>query len=285
MPVANESLGAQRRLVEQHGHALRAGERLAERAVVAEREADLEDLALLGGREVVVAQEVPGGHQELLVVGSVVGSVVGAVLAVPAAAAAGSSGTVTDAKNATTSRAWSGVRIRGGARRIASGATALTTNPASSAARATSAATGRVSLDGEQETASAHPGDERVARRGDPVAQEPADGPDVLEQAVALDDAERRERRRGRHGVAAERRAVLAAAEQRRGALAVRDHRAHGEPAAEALGERDDVGHDAAPTSGCWYANHEPVRPTPVCTSSSTSSAPWRAVSSRAATR
>src|SRR5690606_32045843 len=50
--------------------------------------------------------------------------------------------------------------------------------------------------------------------------------------------------------VAAERRAVLAPAEQRRGALAVRDHRAHGEAAAEALGERDDVGHDLAADLG-----------------------------------
>jgi len=46
------------------------------------------------------------------------------------------------AKKATTSLAWSRVRISGGARRIASGCTALTMNPASSALRATSAETG-----------------------------------------------------------------------------------------------------------------------------------------------
>src|SRR5690606_21747732 len=106
-------LGAQRGLVEQHGHALRAREGLAERAVVAEREADLEDLTLLGGREVVVAQEVPGGHQELLVVG--VAGVVGSVAGAPVASSL--PGTLTVAKNATTSRACSGVRTSGGARR------------------------------------------------------------------------------------------------------------------------------------------------------------------------
>ena len=35
----------------------------------------------------------------------------------------------------------------------------------------------------------------------------------------------------------------------------------------------------------CWWAKKAPVRPIPVCTSSRTSRAPWRAVSSRAATR
>ncbi|CKR49252.1 Uncharacterised protein [Mycobacterium tuberculosis] len=35
----------------------------------------------------------------------------------------------------------------------------------------------------------------------------------------------------------------------------------------------------------CWWAKNAPVRPIPVCTSSSTSSAPRRAVMSRAAAR
>ena len=44
--------------------------------------------------------------------------------------------------------------------------------------------------------------------------------------------------------------------------------------AAEALGQGDDVGRTGSPRPGRW-ANQAPVRPMPVCTSSSHSSAPW----------
>ena len=46
-----------------------------------------------------------------------------------------------------------------------------------------------------------------------------------------------------------------------------------GMPAAEALGQGDDVGR-RSPATRVWWANQAPVRPMPVCTSSSQSSAP-----------
>ena len=98
---------------------------------------------------------------------------------------------------------------------------------------------------------------------------------DVVEQAVLGDRAQHGERGGAAHRVAAERGAVLAGLQQVAPAAPSADARADRQAAAEALGERDDVGRDAA---ACWYANQEPVRPMPVCTSSSTSSAPRSAV-------
>ena len=63
-PDGERDAGAGRRLVEDHRDRLRAGERLGAEAVALELVGQLEDLGLLGGGDVVVAQEVPG-HESL----------------------------------------------------------------------------------------------------------------------------------------------------------------------------------------------------------------------------
>ena len=68
----------------------------------------------------------------------------------------------------------------------------------------------------------------------------------------------------------------------RSAARAEGDGGADRQPAAEALGEGDDVGLDAL---RAWCSNQWPVRPMPVWTSSRTSSVPVAAVISRAACR
>ena len=60
MPAAKDDLGAQRRLVEDHRDGLRAGEGLRVVRRGLELGGEVEDLGLLGGGEVVVAQEVAG---------------------------------------------------------------------------------------------------------------------------------------------------------------------------------------------------------------------------------
>ena len=124
--------------------------------------------------------------------------------------------------------------------------------------------------------------DQRVAERRDAARRAAARAVGALEQAVALDRVEDGERG-GARRPGCRRTCVPCspAAEQRRG---VRRRRAGADrqAAAEALGEGHDVGHDAA---RAWWANQAPVRPMPVCTSSRTSSAPCRVAMPRARPR
>ena len=119
-------------------------------------------------------------------------------------------------------------------------------NPASSSDRRDLRGHRVGELDGDEEALPAHPGEAGVAETGDLLAQPGAQLGHVGEQALVLDDADDGERRRGGHRVAAEGGAVLAGAEQRRGVLAQGHRGADREAAAQALGEGDDVGHDAA---------------------------------------
>ncbi len=73
------------------------------------------------------------------------------------------------------------------------------------------------------------------------------DGLGVVEEPLALDDVEGRERGGAGERVAAERTSVVPRGEQRRGPLAERDDGAYRETAAEALREREDVRRDAPP--------------------------------------
>src|SRR5581483_8839856 len=110
--------GAQRRLVEEHGHDAGTSQRLVAKTVLLELVGQVQDGGLLGRGQVVVAQEVPG-HE--LTSSRMAGS---AAVNWPASAA---------------------VRISGGASLIASGCTALTRKPARRAAASTPGASGAVS--------------------------------------------------------------------------------------------------------------------------------------------
>ena len=74
-------------------------------------------------------------------------------------------------------------------------------------------------------------------------------GLDPGQQPVAGDDVQHGQRRGTADGVAAECAAVLAGPEQARG-VAYRDHRPQRQPAGQALGESDHVGHDARALEG-----------------------------------
>ena len=170
---------------------------------------------------------------------------------------------------ATKESASAAVRTSGGASRSASGGTALTRKPALARAPPRPRPTGLGQHDARSRPRRA-PREQRVVERLDAVGEPGADLGDVREQAVGLDRVEHGERRGAGDRVAAERRAVLARARTAGRAAPKPTQAPMRQPAAEALGERDDVGQDAvAPV-----ANHSPVRPMPVCTSSRTSSAP-----------
>ena len=179
--------GPQRRLVEQHGDRPRAGQRLVPEPVLLHLIGQVEDRGLLGGGQVVVAQEVPG-HQ------------------LPP-------GRGWRARRRGIRLASARVRISGGASRTASGWTALTRNPARRAAASTSAATVVGQHHGQPEPAAAHAGHQRVADRLQARRQVLAHRRGVGQQPVALDRVEHGESRGAGHRVAAERRAVVAPGE------------------------------------------------------------------------
>ena len=155
----------------------------------------------------------------------------------------------------------------------------LTMKPAASAAAVTSADLVGGQVEPDQQSLAAHLGDPRVG--GEPVAELLAEHGDVLEQALGLDRADDGERGSAGDRVAAERGAVVAGLEQvtrRADAEAGADR----EAAAEPLGHGHDV---RASPPAAWWANQAPVRPIPVCTSSSHSSAPCSSAVARAAAR
>ena len=103
----------------------------------------------------------------------------------------------------------------------------------------------------------------------------------VLEQPVLLDGVEDGERGGAGDRVAAEGGAVVAGLRAGWPASPSADAGADRDAAAEALGEGDDVGR----RRDSVRRTSAPVRPMPVCTSSSQSSAPLSRVISRAAAR
>ncbi len=207
----------------------RALEGLPAERVGLDGEGQLEDLALLGRGEVVVPEEVPG-HQVSL------------------ERSAGRDAASRIAGRASTkSPAWARVSTSGGASRIASGGHRVDDEACLERGRATAGATSSVELD--RRAGGPRPGHPR--RRGWSTAPSA-----VRSHAPRSRTWARRPSRsmtcEGREGrgrgdrVAAERRAVLADAQQGAGPLPERDDRADREAAAEALGEGDDVGHDPA---------------------------------------
>ena len=133
-------------------------------------------------------------------------------------------------------------------------------------------------VEADQQPRAAHLGDPRVG--GQAVAELLAEHGDVLEQAVGLDGAEHGERRRAGDRVAAEGGAVVAGLEQLAG-RAEADAGADREAAAQPLGERDDVGRARRDVAGARTTRR--CGRSPVCTSSSQSSAPCSSVIRRAA--
>ena len=110
----------------------------------------------------------------------------------------------------------------------------------------------RAQLDPDHEPAPAHLLDHLVALRklGEPLEEHRADARGVLDQAVALDDAQRRQAGRHRQAIAPVRRLVHVAALERADRpvvdLATGDHGGHGHvAAAQRLADEDDVGLEA----------------------------------------
>ena len=251
--------GAGGGLVEQDGDRPRPCQGARREAVLLQQVGEVEDLDQLGGRQVVVTQEVPEVSSVCLPEGDERrdrGPRAGPRRRSPPAPA---------------------VRMSGGASRRRPGATALTMNPASSRACAVAAATGSANWTAISSPSPRTVGDQRVSQSPDAVPQVGPDDARVLQQAVPLDDVQGRERRRRRRPGC--RRTSSRAGRARAGSRPARRARRRapiGDAAAEALGERDDVRDDrrVPPRWACWWANQAPVRPTPVCTSSRTSRAP-----------
>ena len=192
----------------------------------------VEHLGLLGRGQVVVAQEVAGHGGR------------------PARAPRRGS----PARRRGTRRRRRSVSISGGASRIRSGVGLLTMKPACERGRDDVGRRLVGEVEPDQQPLAAHLGDPRVG--GQPVAQLLAERGDVLEQAVGLDRVEHGERGGAGDRVAAEGGAVVAGLEQVAG-VAEGDAGADRDAAAEALGDGDDVGHDAR---AVWWANQAPVR-------------------------
>ena len=152
------------------------------------------------------------------------------------------------------------------------GPVSLTMNPRARARRRPPRRPVGVEVEPDQQARAADLGDPRVG--GEPVAQPLAERPSTWSSspsASMVSSTARAAAQRDR--VAAERGAVVAGLEQLAGRARAPMAGADRDAAAQALGERDDVGHDVQ-RSGGWWANQRPVRPMPVWTSSSQSSAP-----------
>ena len=162
----------------------------------------------------------------------------------------------------------------GGASRIVVGRTAFTRKPASRAAISNARATGSDELERAPEADAAVRREQRVV---DGVEARPTSGRRARARARAGPSrsivVEHRERGGARDRVAAERRAVVAGHEHVARRRPVASTAPIGQPAAEALRERDDVGH-ARPAATLRASC--PARPMPDCTSSTTRSAPAR---------
>ena len=155
----------------------------------------VEHLDQLVGRQVVVAQEVPGHGASLS------GRPVGGRCRTGRVTASRIAG-----RAATNESACVSVRTSGGTSRTTSGATALTRKPRSRSRRLDRGRDRRGQHDAEHQPGAAHVADQRVAEAVDalPVSRCPSDvGP--LEQAVALDRVEHGERGGAGDRVAAER--------------------------------------------------------------------------------
>ena len=170
--------------------------------------------------------------------------------------------------------------VNGGVRRSDVGVTALTTRPAARA----SACTARASSPGPARRRAAGPGPARRPRRAGRRAPRWSVSPALAaarRQVVALHDRQHGPGRRGRQGLAAEGRGVVAGLEGG-GDVAPGPAGADGHAVAQRLGHGDDVGH--AHRSARW-PNHRPVRPSPVCTSSTMSSSRRSSQSRRTSAR
>ena len=173
----------------------------------------------------------------------------------------------------------SSVTSSGGASRTASGRTGLTSRPAARAATRTAAASLVLEHGGQQQSwpayvrarpgAAPSPASERAPRPGRPGPGRPR-----------LHHREGRPHRRHGQRLAPEGGAVVARAEGG-GHLGPGPARAHRHAVAQGLGHGDHVGRE---TLG-WKANHHPVRPNPVWTSSTMSRASPSVQSWRAPTR
>ncbi len=224
-------LGAQGRLVEQDRHGAWALE-----AAVGERrrlqgQGAVEHGALLGGREVVVGEEVAQRHRSSLAV---------AVAAGGAVAASSSPG------RASTNRSSSSVvTTSGGASRMASGATGLTMNPASRARAATAAEWSPARVMACSRPAPRMPVTSGCPRSPMRCCEVLAGLAGVVEQAFRGDGVEHGEPGGAGERVAAEGRAVHARGEHRADLGPEGDERADRHAATEALGQGHRVGHDA----------------------------------------
>ena len=151
--------GSRRALLEDHRNGSRTGQRVATERFGLELVGQVEDLLLLGRREVVIAQEVSRHRYRtpLRIAGSAL----------------------------RNSRACASVSTRGGASRIRSGTAGLTRKPASRAAVATWADSRRVEPDPDEQSGRADRADQRVVQRGHLGGDVLAEPGDVVEQSVA----------------------------------------------------------------------------------------------------
>ena len=172
--------------------------------------------------------------------------------------------------------ACSSVRMSGGASRMVAGRGAVDDEPGVQGQpdhlrRATSG----VQIEADQQAVAAHLG--HAGDAGQAAGQPVPHAAHVLQHVLAFDHVQRGQGGRGRHRVPAERGPVLAGGQQRRRRLAEGDQCADREAAAQALGQRDGVRQVVLGTirgGSATPANHLPVRPMPVWTSSRISSAP-----------
>src|SRR5450759_1112007 len=273
-PGAEGDLGAQRRLVEDDRDRPRPGERAVREAVLAQGERQDEHLALLGWREVVVAQEVSrhGRASSGASAGTVGPGGVG-------------TGRVSPAMNVTKVSACAQVRMSGGASRTASGVGAFTMKPASRAAWNTCGATGAVSSIASSSPSprtpamSGLPLDVSAVRRYSPTVRTFASRPSrSITPSVARAAA-------AATGFPPKVEPCWPGPSRDAGPSPNATTAPIGKPPPSPLARVITSGTMPPPSGESWCANHSPVRPTPVCTSSRTRSAPYLVASSRAAGR
>ena len=261
-------LGAQGRLVEQHRHGARARPAARRTAPPSASAARSSTAPCSAGREVVVGEEV--ARHGLLAVRWRSASAVRVEDARPGAP--------------TNSSSSSAVRTSGRREPDAVRATGVDDEPgvAGPRRRPRPDAGRRPARSPCSRPAPAHPGDQRVAASADRAQVLPELGR-VVEQPVALDGVEHRQRGGAGDRVAAEGASRGCPGSNRcgRGARGRRSAPI-GMPPPRPLASGDDVGRDAA-----WAGRRttSPVRPMPVCTSSSTAARRARRVISRAAAR